>query len=282
MKPFLFAVLPLVIGLLGIGCGDDSTNSSGTPIPADLAALPRDTGGRLDSHSLASGTSFEYNHYAYLPSGAVAGIGKYPLLVYLHGDGATDDQPLSVVLYQGPQSLISSHRWHPAYPMILVAPQNHGPQGASWNASKLQGFLKWVIRTYPVDTNRVYLTGVSQGGFGTYTYLTTARDTSLVAAAIPVMGGGSTSLAKYVTVPIWAFHGDSDKTVSPSRDADMIDSIRARHPGLDARITMFPGIGHQTEGWLWVYDRPDTVKTNSVYDPFNEDVYTWMLRYTKH
>ena len=277
MKSTTLAVLFVAVAFCAAGCAD----STGNPLPADLADLPRDTGGRLDSHSLASGTSFEYNHFVYLPSGAIAGIGRYPLLVYLHGDGPTDDQPLATVLYQGPQSLISQHKWHPACPMILVAPQNHGPLGSSWDISKLQGFLKWVLRTYPVDSSRVYLTGVSQGGFGTYSYLTTARDTSLVAAAVPVMGGGSPSLARYVTVPVWAFHGDSDKTVSPIRDAVMIDSIRARHPDLDVRITMFPGIGHETNGWLWVYDRPDTVRTNPAYDPYFQDIYTWMIQFKR-
>ena len=243
--------------------------------------LPADTGGQLDSHSLASGKSFEYNHLVYLPSGALAGVGKYPLLVYLHGDGASDDQPLSVVYYQGPQTLIPQHKWHPRIPMVLVAPQNHGPQGSSWNSTKLQGFLKWVIQTYPVDPNRVYLTGVSQGGFGTYSYLTTLRDSSLVAAAVPVMGGGSTSLAKYITIPLWAFHGDSDKTVNPTSDAKMVAAIQAAKTSLDAKITMFPGLGHETNAWLWVYDRPDTVKVDSAYSPFEMDIYTWMLQYTK-
>lgn len=277
MNKAVIAIACAASAFLGASCSD----STASQLPADLADLPADTGGRLDSHSLASGTSFEYNHFVYLPSGALAGVGKYPLLVYLHGDGPTDDQPLVTVLYQGPQSLISQRKWHPVCPMIVVAPQNHGPSGSSWNIAKLQGFLRWVRKTYPVDTNRIYLTGVSQGGFGTYSYLTTARDTSLVAAAVPVMGGGSPTLAKYVTVPLWAFHGDSDKTVSPVRDAAMVDSIRARHPDLDVRITMFPGIGHETSGWLWVYDRPDTVRTNPAYDPYSQDIYSWMIRYRR-
>lgn len=270
MKP-VSTILLLALVAWTVGCSE----SSGFELPAD-------TGGQLDSHSLASGESFEYNHLVYLPSGALAGVGRYPLLVYLHGDGATDDQPLSVMYYQGPQTLIPQHKWKPRIPMILVAPQNHGPQGSSWKPSTLQGFLRWVIRRYPVDSNRIYLTGVSQGGFGTYTYLTTARDTGLVAAAVPVMGGGSASLAKYVTVPLWAFHGDSDKTVNPTSDAKMVAAIQAAHPHLDAKITMFPGLGHETNAWLRVYDRPDSVKTNPAFAPFEMDVFTWMLQYTRY
>jgi hypothetical protein len=77
MNKLLNTLLCIATGFFAASCAD----STGSPLPADLAELPRDTGGRLDSHSLVSGTSFEYNHFVYLPSGALAGIGKYPLLV---------------------------------------------------------------------------------------------------------------------------------------------------------------------------------------------------------
>lgn len=272
---------PLVFGAIGLLVLASCGGGGGDGLPADIASLPPDTGGRLDSHSVGAGSGAEYNHYAYLPSGAVAGQGRYPALVYLHGDGATDDQPLVTVSYQGPIHSIAYEHWRPPIPMIVLAPQNHGPQNSNWSVPAVQRFVRWALRNYPIDSGRIYLSGASRGGFATYSYLSTTRDTGLVAAAVPVMGGGSTSSAKYISVPVWAFHGDSDKTVSPTADIALVDSIRSRHPGLDARITIFRKVGHETNGWLWVFRRPDSVEVDGRYAPYDRDIYSWMVRYRR-
>jgi predicted peptidase len=103
----------------------------------------------------------------------------------------------------------------------------------------------------PVDTNRIYITGLSMGGFGTYDAI--ERYPGLFAAAVPVCGGGDiTKVSAIVHLPIWIFHGAEDPAVNPSYALDMLAALTkaGAHPGL----TQYPEVGHFS--WLGAYSDP--------------------------
>jgi len=120
-----------------------------------------------------------------------------------------------------------------------------------------------VERLYPIDTNRVYLTGLSMGGFGTWS--TILAHPELYAAAVPICGGGDSSavtqsnqekkklLAK---LPIWAFHGAKDPTVKLEASQKMVAAYQ--QIGNSAKLTIHPDAGH--DSWTQTYNNPDLYK----------------------
>lgn len=155
---------------------------------------------------------------------------------------------------------------HPAY---VVAPQC--PAGQSWSnftrsekpgevrlrntPSKPMGLIieliNKLIKEQPVDVNRVYITGLSMGGFGTFDAI--ERYPDLFAAAVPVCGGGDISLAASIKhIPVWIFHGSEDGAVNPVLSLAMADALTqaGAHPG----FTLYPETGHFS--WLAAYSDP--------------------------
>ena len=111
--------------------------------------------------------------------------------------------------------------------------------------------LDKVLKEYPIDPARIYVTGVSMGGFGTWDLL--ARFPTRFAAAVPICGGGDESTAaKIKHVPIWAFHGALDHTVPPEKSRSMIQALQ-RAGGLPG-YTEYPDIEHNS--WVWAYRDP--------------------------
>ena len=241
-----------------------------------LSNLPADTGGLHTANPLGTNES-PYGYYAYTPS---AKGPDYPLLVFLHGAGekgnsSTDNAILDLVLRNGPPRLIKEKKWKPRYPMIVVSPQCHE---SGWNSNKIQSFIKFVINNYPVNTKRIYLTGLSMGGYGTYSYLTYFADSSLVAAAVPICGAGNPNkVAGMKHIPLWAFHGDADLTVLPEGSIDMVNAINAANPPVKAKLTIYPGVGH--DSWTRTYDGTGMGTESPQYDPFDMQIYDWMFQY---
>lgn len=141
-------------------------------------------------------------------------------------------------------------------------------QGLRFKISELLPFLKFVakdqyidpvlartLEDYTIDRNRVYLTGLSMGGFGTWLY--GARHMDLFAAMIPVSGGGRVEDAhELARVPIWAFHGAEDHLVSPKQTRQMVEAVR--NAGGTVRLTEFPDTKH--ECWDQVYGDPEVME----------------------
>jgi len=112
----------------------------------------------------------------------------------------------------------------------------------------LIGLVHQLIKTLPIDTNRIYITGLSMGGYGTYDAI--ERYPDLFAAAVPVCGGGDTSKATSIAhLPIWIFHGAEDPAVSPLYSLEMLQALTkaGAHPG----FTQYPESGHFS--WLGAY-----------------------------
>lgn len=168
--------------------------------------------------------------------------GKLPLMLFLHGRGESNG-PLSLVAKWGPPRLIAKGE---SLPYIVVSPQC--PTDDSWASEtqqqRLVELLDEIIKQHPVDTDRVYLTGLSMGGFGSWRLATDHPDR--FAAVVPVCGGGQPeSAAKLVDIPIWVFHGDQDRAVPFKLSVQMVDAIRAAG-GTKVRFTTLEHYGHNT------------------------------------
>jgi predicted peptidase len=194
-------------------------------------------------------------------------VRRYPLVIFLHGSGERGNDN-EAQLKWGVMNFATDQAMT-MYPAIIIAPQC--PDNQEWSnyqsaensremhflatPSKpmelLYQLIRQVIKDALVDTNRIYITGLSMGGYGTYDAIT--RYPGLFAAAVPVCGGGDTSKAAvFAHIPIWIYHGSEDPVVDPLLSVDMANAlIRANaHPGL----TLCPEFGHFS--WLAAYSDP--------------------------
>ena len=188
---------------------------------------------------------------------------KYPLVIFLHGSGERGSDNEAQLLW-GVQNFATDENMS-RYPAFVIAPQC--PRTSSWSSFSrggikvqpapttpmklLIGLIHQFIKTMPVDTNRIYITGLSMGGLGTYDAI--ERYPHLFAAAVPVCGAGDTSrVASIAHIPIWIFHGAEDPTVNPVYDINMLEALikAGAHPG----FTMYPEVGHFS--WIRAYNDP--------------------------
>jgi predicted peptidase len=245
----------------------------------NLENLPEDKGGVHLANPLGTNDAF-YGYYAYTPSEKGP---KYPLLLFLHGAGekgnsSNDNSILDLVLRNGPPMLINKSEWNPKYPMIVISPQCHE---YGWNGAKIHEFIKFIIKNYDINTKRIYVTGLSMGGYGTFSYLTTTADSCFAAAAVPICGAGNTIKVEGMKhIPVWAFHGDDDKTVLPSGSINMVNAINEANPPINAKLTMYPGVGHNS--WARTYDGTGMGTESTDYDAFDMSIYNWMFQYEWH
>jgi predicted peptidase len=196
-------------------------------------------------------------YWLYLPAdyGKQAGR-KWPLMLFLHGVGGCGDD-LERVKEHGPPRLIEQGK---EFPFIVVSPQC--PKGQMWSADVLNTLLDAVIKEYSVDQDRVYCTGLSMGGYGTWS-LATAYPQRF-AAIVPICGGGQPAqAARLKPVPIWAFHGARDSIVPVSESEQMVDAVKK--VGGDAKLTVYPKARHNC--WARAYSDPE--------------VYDWLLAHRR-
>lgn len=188
----------------------------------------------------------------YVPEGLKAGQ-TVPLVLFLHGAGERGDDNAAQLVH-GVKSIVD-YSLRKECPLIVLAPQC--PKGAWWgrrrdsrvNPLRLAvGLVEQTIKTLPVDTDRIYITGLSMGGFGTWTAIGEKPD--LFAAAIPICGGGSDrNVAKIKSVPVWVFHGGADEVVPPERSRQMIEALQ--EAGGWPRYTEYAEVGH--DSWTQTY-----------------------------
>lgn len=175
---------------------------------------------------------------------------KYPLILFLHGAGERGTN-LELVKKHGPPKIVEKKR---DFPFVVVSPQC--PRRQWWSSDVLAALLDEMIKKYRVDADRVYLTGLSMGGFGTWALA--AKMPDRFAAIVPICGGGDPAqAAKLKDLPIRVFHGARDRVVNPSRSRQMVEAIKAAG-GKEVELTVYPNAGH--DSWTKTYDDPELYK----------------------
>lgn len=166
-----------------------------------------------------------------------------PLIVFLHGSGERGSD-LEKVKAWGPPAIAEKN---PDFPFMVLSPQL--PEGEWWHALTLKGMLDEVLARYNVDKRRVYLTGLSMGGYGAWDFA--SRYPDYFAALAPVCGGGIARMAGSMrAIPTWVFHGKKDDAVPEEESARMVDALKAA--GGNVKYTMLPEAGH-VDAWVHAY-----------------------------
>ena len=175
-----------------------------------------------------------------------------PLVVYLHGAGERNDitnNDMSIMKTMGLLNQINNEK---TFPFYLVAPQC--PLNKHWGCfiESLNSFLDYIIENNNIDTKRIYLTGYSMGGTGTWTW--SISNPERFAAIIPVCGTGIYWYGEQlINMPTWVFHGDCDDIVPAYESLNMVNSINKR--GGKAKITILQNVAHNA----WDYSYSDEV-----------------------
>ena len=187
----------------------------------------------------------EINYLMFLPKD-YANTGKpSPMIVFLHGSGERGSD-LEKVKAWGPPAIVEKN---PDFPFIVLSPQC--PEGQWWNIFLLKGMIDDVLAKYNVDKSRVYLTGLSMGGFGAWDLAMTFPD--YFAAVAPICGGGNPILvSKLKNTPVWVFHGKKDESVPEQQSAIMVEALKKI--GADVEYTVLPE-GSHSDAWIYAYDK---------------------------
>ena len=193
----------------------------------------------------------------YVPKAFGSEKKNWPLVVFLHGLGERGDD-LEKVKVHGPPKLVERGN---DFPFILVSPQC--PANGWWSVDVLNALLDEVIARLPVDTDRIYLTGLSMGGFGTWNFALAHPER--FAAIAPICGGGSVEdICRLKDMPIWVFHGAKDDVVPLSEGQRMVN-VLTRCGNDSVRLTIYPEAGH--DSWTETYANPE--------------LYSWFLSHTR-
>lgn len=166
----------------------------------------------------------------------------YPTILFLHGAGETGTDGLKPV-QQGIGNAIK--RREDKFQFIVVIPQSQKRtwQAGSPDANRALAILEEVKKNYRVDDKRLYLTGLSMGGYGTWSLAAAHPDKW--AAIAPICGGGDPKSApKFKDLPCWCFHGDQDVPVNVKKSREMIKALK--DAGGTPRYTEFPHVGHNS------------------------------------
>lgn len=220
------------------------------------AADAAPTGSTQQEHSTTVTTKIQY--LLFLPKTYSEKGEPSPLMIFLHGSGERGSD-LNMVKKWGPPAIAEKN---PDFPFILISPQ--APEGGWWHPQEIKAIIDEVMATHNVDRHRVYVTGLSMGGFGTWDLV--AAYPKLFAAAAPVCGGGDPFFARFMKgVPVWAFHGKKDDSVPEEQSANMVAALK--ETGGEVKYTMLPDAGH-IDAWVYAYG-PDS------------GLFDWLLQHRK-
>jgi len=182
---------------------------------------------------------------------------QWPLIIYLIGAGHRGND-LELVKVYGPARVAESR---PDFPFVVLSPQIPEGDWFSNHVNTVIDLLDHVVDNYDVDESRVYMTGLSMGGYGTWEIA--SKYPERFAAIAPICGGGNPETAcnlKYM--PTWAFHGDKDSVVDIGQSQRMIDAIK--NCGGDPKFTIYPGVNHGS--WINAYE--------------DDKIFDWFLQFT--
>ena len=220
---------------------------------------------RYEVYKDASGA--ELNYRLYLPDG-IDNVKKCPLLLFLHGAGERGSDNKKQLKHCIKD--VVSYSQNKKEPIIVVVPQcpenmkwvdvdwsagsNAMPESPSVSMKMTKEVVEGLVKKHKVDKNRIYIAGLSMGGYGTWDAI--QRWPDYFAAALPLCGGGDDKMADRIrNVPIWAFHGDKDTAVKVERSRAMIDAIKKN--GGNPKYTEYPGVGHDC--WTATFKNPEVL-----------------------
>ncbi|QHT61161.1 prolyl oligopeptidase family serine peptidase [Paenibacillus lycopersici] len=181
---------------------------------------------------------------------------KWPLILFLHGSGERGDNVERVAVHGIPKIA----QTQTDFPFIAVSPQC--PEDSFWGAETdaLILLLDEIVKSYNVDTSRVYLTGLSMGGYGAWQLA--AVQPGRFAAIVPICGGGNPERVEPLKeTPVWVFHGAKDDVVPLSESEKMVDALQAI--GGNVKLTVYPEADH--DSWTETYENPE--------------LYEWLLQH---
>ena len=230
------AVGTLAFVLVAAGCA-----STGRVAPVQTGQYPQ-------TFSQQAPVALSINYLIYVPEGYNQTRKPYPLILFLHGAGERGAN-LEDLKKHGPPKLIAAGQ---QLPCIIVSPQC--PTNGWWTGMvpTLEALLDDVERNYNIDKDRVYVTGLSMGGFGTWALAFDQPDR--FAALAPICGQGDPKKATLIAhVPTWVFHGAKDTTVPIAGSQNMVDALKAA--GGDPKFTIYPDAGH--DSWTATHDNPE-------------------------
>ncbi|MCX7797642.1 MAG: prolyl oligopeptidase family serine peptidase [Melioribacter sp.] len=180
---------------------------------------------------------------------------KVPLLLFLHGAGERGND-LNLVKKHGPPKLIEEGK---DFPFIVVSPQC--PLNKRWETDDLIALLDYLIENHKVDKNKIYVTGLSMGGNGTWRLA--AKIPDRLAAVIPICGWGDLfEVCMIGKLPVWTFHGAKDNVVPLKATEELVEKLKAC--GGNVKFTIYEDAGH--DSWTETYNNPE--------------IYEWLLKHS--
>jgi predicted peptidase len=197
----------------------------------------------------------EVNYLLYFPKDYLEDK-SLPLILFLHGAGERGDD-LKLVTKQGIPKLIEEGK---DFPFVVVSPQC--PTDKKWNTKALIALIDEIISKHNIDEDRIYVTGLSMGGNGTWRLAAEIADR--LAAVIPICGWSDPfDICSLGNLPVWAFHGAKDLIVPATSSQVLVDRIN--YCKGNAKITIYPDAGH--DSWTETYNNPE--------------IYEWLLSHSK-
>lgn len=244
------ALATLVCGILAAGCAG---GKAGATRPDAAKAVQ--TGQYAQALEPVEGQHKGIKYLLYIPEDYAKAKKPWPVVLFLHGAGERGED-LEKVKVHGPPKLAGQGK---AMPFICVSPQC--PEKSWWSGddqvAALKALLDDVEARYRVDKDRVYVTGLSMGGFGTWALA--IDQPKRFAAIAPICGKGDPAkVAVIKDVPAWVFHGAKDGAVPTKESEVMVDALKAA--GGKPKFTVYPEAGHDSwtetyasdEFWTWL------------------------------
>jgi predicted peptidase len=196
------------------------------------------------THSLDRPVKVHLEYLLYLPKDYDK-QDRWPLMLFLHGAGERGSD-LDLIKKHGPPKLIEAGK---QFPFVVVSPQC--PDGRWWEPVSLSALVDEIVEKYKIDKDRIYVTGLSMGGFGTWSLA--AYSPARFAAIVPICGGGEPITARiFAHLPAWVFHGAKDPVVPIARSEAMVDALK--QAGGNVKFTVYPNAAH--DAWTETYANP--------------------------
>lgn len=248
-KLYLVLIFPLLLGL-----------SACTSLKHPSHTKPSETAQKF---SLTQTRTLAADYLLFLPAGySTNSTKRWPMIFFLHGAGERGSDVWQVAK-NGPPKIAATET---NFPFIVVSPQC--PAGKGWSEDLLLALLDNVETNYAVDTHRVYLTGLSMGGFATWGL--GLGHPERFAAIAPIAGGGSVIMpygadkSELQSLAIWAFHGAKDPIV-PAEESERMVNLMKRWGVKEVKFTLYPDAEHDC--WTQTYANPE--------------LYAWFLQHSR-